>query len=153
MPQARAMQAEKRKADSGHRASARGKRPKVRCRDSAVPRRLHAPGPGSLLIKQPQQWSTAQKTDAQSIQPGDAGIWATCAMKKEAKAVIELHRLFDEVRPSRAGYRAPANVARLTRPAVCCEAVRRRRRLSQEPGPRGAQRRRKRRRRGRCRRH
>lgn len=31
------------------------------------------------------------------IQPGDAGIWATCAMNKEAKSVADLRDLFGEV--------------------------------------------------------
>lgn len=31
------------------------------------------------------------------IQPGDTGIWATCAMNKEAKSVTDLRDLFQEV--------------------------------------------------------
>lgn len=34
---------------------------------------------------------------ARGIQPGDVGIWATCAMKKEGKSVAELRDLFEEV--------------------------------------------------------
>jgi len=32
-----------------------------------------------------------------SIEPGDAGIWATCDMRKEGKCVAELRDTFDEV--------------------------------------------------------
>lgn len=32
-----------------------------------------------------------------AIQAGDAGIWATCSMKKEAKSVADLRDLFQEV--------------------------------------------------------
>lgn len=35
--------------------------------------------------------------DPRAIQPGDTGIWATCAMKKEAKSVSDLRDLFQEV--------------------------------------------------------
>lgn len=35
--------------------------------------------------------------EARAIQPGDVGIWATCAMKKEAKSVADLRDLFQEV--------------------------------------------------------
>lgn len=35
---------------------------------------------------------------SRAIKPGDAGIWATCAMKKEAKSVSDLRDLFQEVR-------------------------------------------------------
>lgn len=35
--------------------------------------------------------------EARAIQPGDAGVWATCAMKKEAKSVSDLRDLFQEV--------------------------------------------------------
>jgi hypothetical protein len=35
--------------------------------------------------------------DLRAIQPGDTGIWATCAMKKEAKSVSDLRDLFQEV--------------------------------------------------------
>jgi hypothetical protein len=34
---------------------------------------------------------------SRAIKPGDAGIWATCAMKKEAKSVSDLRDLFQEV--------------------------------------------------------
>ena len=36
--------------------------------------------------------------EARGIQPGDMGIWATCAMKKEGKSVAELKDLFQDVR-------------------------------------------------------
>ncbi|KAI2476020.1 THUMP domain containing protein [Pyrenophora tritici-repentis] len=35
-------------------------------------------------------------TADRAIQPGDTGIWATCAMKKEAKSVNDLRDLFQE---------------------------------------------------------
>jgi hypothetical protein len=35
--------------------------------------------------------------DPRAIQPGDTGIWATCAMNKEAKTVSDLRDLFQEV--------------------------------------------------------
>jgi len=36
-------------------------------------------------------------SEARAIQPGDVGIWATCAMKKEGKSVADLRDLFQEV--------------------------------------------------------
>ncbi|OAK99931.1 THUMP domain-containing protein [Phaeosphaeriaceae sp. SRC1lsM3a] len=43
-----------------------------------------------------KQWDLPRKgaADSRSIQPGDTGIWATCAMKKEAKTVSDLRDLF-----------------------------------------------------------
>ena len=38
-----------------------------------------------------------RNTADRAIQPGDTGIWATCAMKKEAKSVNDLRDLFQEV--------------------------------------------------------
>ncbi|KAF2258571.1 hypothetical protein CC78DRAFT_504431 [Lojkania enalia] len=45
-----------------------------------------------------RKWSMPRKdaTEARVIQPGDVGIWATCAMKKEAKSVGDLRVLFQE---------------------------------------------------------
>ncbi|ORY06040.1 THUMP domain-containing protein [Clohesyomyces aquaticus] len=45
-----------------------------------------------------KQWPTPRKdgTDGRGIQPGDVGIWATCAMNKEAKSVADLRDLFQE---------------------------------------------------------
>lgn len=37
-----------------------------------------------------------EAAESRSIQPGDVGIWATCAMKKEGKSVSELRELFQE---------------------------------------------------------
>ncbi|CAO2656406.1 Nn.00g052090.m01.CDS01 [Neocucurbitaria sp. VM-36] len=37
-----------------------------------------------------------RKIDNRAIQPGDTGIWATCAMKKEAKSIGDLRDLFQE---------------------------------------------------------
>lgn len=31
------------------------------------------------------------------LQPGDAGIWATCALKKEAPSTTDLRGLYEEV--------------------------------------------------------
>jgi hypothetical protein len=44
-------------------------------------------------------WDMPRRGGIQSraIKPGDAGIWATCAMKKEAKSVSDLRDLFQEV--------------------------------------------------------
>lgn len=39
-----------------------------------------------------------RRADPRAIQPGDMGIWATCAMKKEAKSIGDLRDLFQEVR-------------------------------------------------------
>ncbi len=36
--------------------------------------------------------------EARQINPGDVGIWATCAMKKEAPTVADLRDLFQGVR-------------------------------------------------------
>lgn len=45
-----------------------------------------------------KQWDTRKgSADPRVIQPGDTGIWATCAMKKEAKSVSDLRDLFQEV--------------------------------------------------------
>ncbi|KAF1920283.1 hypothetical protein BDU57DRAFT_544022 [Ampelomyces quisqualis] len=46
-----------------------------------------------------KQWDVVRKegaVDQRAIQPGDTGIWATCAMKKEAKSVFDLQVLFQE---------------------------------------------------------
>ncbi|KAF2241975.1 THUMP domain-containing protein [Trematosphaeria pertusa] len=45
-----------------------------------------------------KKWSMPRKeaAEARSIQPGDTGIWATCAMKKEAPSVADLRDLFQE---------------------------------------------------------
>ena len=50
-----------------------------------------------------------------AIRPGDAGIWATCAMKKEGKSVADLRDLFQEVsRLSRLHHRRVISVETLT---------------------------------------
>ncbi|KAH3997903.1 hypothetical protein HBI70_077700 [Parastagonospora nodorum] len=45
-----------------------------------------------------KQWDTGRKgvVEHRVIQPGDTGIWATCAMNKEAKSVADLRDLFQE---------------------------------------------------------
>ncbi|KAF2827566.1 THUMP domain-containing protein [Ophiobolus disseminans] len=44
------------------------------------------------------QWDAGRNggVDPRALQPGDTGIWATCAMKKEAKSVGDLRDLFQE---------------------------------------------------------
>ncbi|KAH7138049.1 hypothetical protein B0J11DRAFT_3377 [Dendryphion nanum] len=60
-----------------------------------------------------KQWSLPRKdaADARGIQPGDAGIWATCAMKKEGKSVGELRDLFQEYASKLYGVAAPDGTA------------------------------------------
>ncbi|KAF2470419.1 THUMP domain-containing protein [Lindgomyces ingoldianus] len=52
----------------------------------------------SKRVKGKKQWTMPRKeaADARGIQPGDVGIWATCAMNKEAKSVADLRDLFQE---------------------------------------------------------
>lgn len=51
-------------------------------------------------------------TEARQINPGDVGIWATCAMKKEAPTVADLRDLFSGVRSYRTRKRAAVLVAK-----------------------------------------
>lgn len=53
----------------------------------------------NLILQGKKQWSMPRKdaAEARGIQPGDVGIWATCAMKKEGKSVADLRDLFQEV--------------------------------------------------------
>jgi tRNA acetyltransferase TAN1 len=55
-----------------------------------------------------KSWTTPKQHNAESsaahvpsarkqIEPGDAGIWATCSKGREAKCVTELKNLFQEV--------------------------------------------------------
>ncbi|KAF1844002.1 uncharacterized protein K460DRAFT_155730 [Cucurbitaria berberidis CBS 394.84] len=47
--------------------------------------------------KKAKNWDMPRrKAGPQAIQPGDTGIWATCAMKKEAKSIGDLRDLFQE---------------------------------------------------------
>ena len=49
--------------------------------------------------KQKKQWRTPKKDQQYApptIEPGDAGIWATCAMGKEGKSTVDLRDLFEE---------------------------------------------------------
>ncbi|KAF2658112.1 THUMP domain-containing protein [Lophiostoma macrostomum CBS 122681] len=46
--------------------------------------------------KRPWKMPRRDAAEARGIQPGDVGIWATCAMKKEGKSVAELKDLFQE---------------------------------------------------------
>ncbi|PVH97713.1 THUMP domain-containing protein [Periconia macrospinosa] len=45
-----------------------------------------------------KNWDMPRKAavESRSIQPGEMGIWATCAMKKEAPSTTELRTLFEE---------------------------------------------------------
>lgn len=51
----------------------------------------------------PKQWRVPRKEQrvpqgtAPTIEPGDAGIWATCDMHKEGKCTAELRDIFSEV--------------------------------------------------------
>ncbi|KAF2743655.1 hypothetical protein M011DRAFT_374867, partial [Sporormia fimetaria CBS 119925] len=78
----------KRKADVDQRADSNNKRPKGK-----------------------KQWSVSRKnaSEARAIQPGDVGIWATCAMKKEGKSVGELRDLFQEYASELYGKDLPAS--------------------------------------------
>ncbi|KAI4618008.1 uncharacterized protein J4E87_008017 [Alternaria ethzedia] len=53
---------------------------------------------GDKRAKSKRNWDMPRRDGSQSrtIKPGDAGIWATCAMKKEAKSVSDLRDLFQE---------------------------------------------------------
>ncbi|KAH7558238.1 hypothetical protein BM1_05510 [Bipolaris maydis] len=65
----------KRKADSGERQAGGNKR-----------------------VKGKKNWEMPRRDMSnRAIQAGDAGIWATCSMKKEAKSVADLRDLFQEV--------------------------------------------------------
>ncbi|KAL9067524.1 MAG: hypothetical protein Q9157_006787 [Trypethelium eluteriae] len=44
----------------------------------------------------PRQIQTDDPPRAQSIEPGDSGIWITCTRGKEAKCIAEIRDLFDE---------------------------------------------------------
>ncbi|KAF2868978.1 hypothetical protein BDV95DRAFT_630174 [Massariosphaeria phaeospora] len=50
------------------------------------------------MAKNKKKWITTRKdvAEARAIHPGDVGIWATCAMKKEAPSVSDLRDLFQE---------------------------------------------------------
>ncbi|OAL46192.1 hypothetical protein IQ07DRAFT_590946 [Pyrenochaeta sp. DS3sAY3a] len=51
----------------------------------------------SKKAKGKKNWEMPRKKDKlRTIQPGDSGIWATCAMNKEAKSVGDLRDLFQE---------------------------------------------------------
>ena len=56
-------------------------------------------GEQSRSKKKAKQWRTPKKQSlhmAPTIEPGDAGIWATCDMHKEGRATIELRDLFED---------------------------------------------------------
>ena len=55
--------------------------------------------PDSKKQKKQQQWRAPKKSSPQyaaSIEPGDAGIWATCARGKEGKSTFDLRDLFQD---------------------------------------------------------
>ncbi|KAF2702690.1 hypothetical protein K504DRAFT_393959 [Pleomassaria siparia CBS 279.74] len=70
--------------------------------DSASKKRKAIPADrsdgGNKRAKGKRQWSMPRRdsAEARAIQPGDVGIWVTCAMKKEAKSVADLRDLFQE---------------------------------------------------------
>lgn len=45
----------------------------------------------------PHQKAKAASRGSGTIEPGDAGIWATCARNQEGKATEELKAMFEEV--------------------------------------------------------
>ncbi|KAH7085911.1 THUMP domain-containing protein [Paraphoma chrysanthemicola] len=53
---------------------------------------------GNKKVKGKNKWDMPRRggQDSRVIQPGDTGIWATCAMKKEAKSVSDLRDLFQQ---------------------------------------------------------
>lgn len=51
---------------------------------------------GKKQWRAPRTGGAAVIAQARSIEPGDAGIWATCDMRKEGKCVVELRDTFDE---------------------------------------------------------
>jgi tRNA acetyltransferase TAN1 len=52
-----------------------------------------------MVIKGKKKWEMPKRgnAEARQINPGDVGIWATCAMKKEAPTVADLRDLFQGV--------------------------------------------------------
>ena len=56
--------------------------------------------PTAAAQSRKKQWRTPKKnqptSQTPSIEPGDAGIWATCDMHKEGKATAELRDLFED---------------------------------------------------------
>ena len=61
--------------------------------------------------KKPKQWRTPKKGQPNyappTIEPGDAGIWATCTKGKEGKCTMELRELFEEYAAKLYGTSAP----------------------------------------------
>ncbi|KAL8897316.1 MAG: hypothetical protein Q9192_002642 [Flavoplaca navasiana] len=53
------------------------------------------PGASTKKTKKPWQMSRKKFSSAPSINPGDAGIWATCAMHREGQCTVELKDLFN----------------------------------------------------------
>ncbi|SLM36524.1 THUMP [Lasallia pustulata] len=51
---------------------------------------------GGKKWRVPRKGCTQANTTAQSIEPGDSGIWATCDMHKEGKCMAELNDIFSE---------------------------------------------------------
>ena len=52
-----------------------------------------------MSTKGKKRWEMPKRgnAEARQINPGDVGIWATCAMKKEAPTVADLRDLFQGV--------------------------------------------------------
>ncbi|MCJ1337118.1 hypothetical protein MMC09_002397 [Bachmanniomyces sp. S44760] len=68
---------------------------------------------GKRTKKDSKQWIVPKKSQSGShhvpsnIEPGDSGIWATCAMHKEGKCTGELRDLFNEARLPQASKEDP----------------------------------------------
>ncbi|KAF2200943.1 hypothetical protein GQ43DRAFT_432039 [Delitschia confertaspora ATCC 74209] len=58
----------------------------------------HPAGVSNKKAKDKKQWSKPRKevAEAHKIQPGDVGIWATCARNKEARSVADLRDVFEQ---------------------------------------------------------
>lgn len=105
----------KRKAEPDERHDGRNTKPRVSCfffrttvqsqsEDDVLASMTHS-RPAAAVSLMMLIWEQGKKNrdglrkgaESRAIQPGDTGIWATCAMKKEAKSVADLRDLFQEV--------------------------------------------------------
>lgn len=67
--------------------------------DNSKKRKSEAPTEHTENKKAKKQWrppKKGQQSAAPTIEPGDAGIWATCEMHKEGKCTSELRDVFNE---------------------------------------------------------
>ena len=81
--------------------------------DEQKKRKSSPSGATSEQKKQKKPWHNShQHKKAASIEPGDAGIWATCARGKEGKSTADLRDLFDDyaarLHPQSSSSREPA---------------------------------------------